>query len=228
MKLKHKNVATLAATLITFGSLAGGANAALIGISSAGNASERAELISTLSSLGHTTTSTIDGSLDLILSFPSGGISSFGGVPYLQISDHGSGLISNTTTYIGTSSPNVTISLTEAHPIFTGVSSSWVSKGFWNYGLASSWVGSATAGTALADANVDGSGAVSNVLAVDGSNNIYIGWNVYGSDATSDDIQLLSNAIEFQATGSVAPEPSSALLLGFSALGFVSRRKRTT
>lgn len=173
--------------------------AALIGLRD-GNAAERAALVGTLNSMGHTVTDVIDGNLDLIISAPGNGTGDFAGVPYLQISDHGADHLNNGWTSLTAGTP-VTITLSGAHPILTGLSPSWTTLGFWRYGSSSDYIGYVSSVPGIADAEA-ASSTYDDVLAVSGAD-IYIGWNVYGPDATSNDLQLLRNAIEFLVTGTV-------------------------
>ncbi len=184
------------------------ANAALIGIMN-GNAAERDALVATLTSLGHTVTTTIDGSLDLIISAPGNATSTFAGVPYLQISDHGADNLVNAWATLTAGTP-VTVTLTGAHPILTGVSPTWTTLGFWQYGSASDYVGYVTGVPGIANATAAGT-TYNDTLAVSGNTDIYIGWNVYGPNATPDDILLLSNAIQFLVTGNVVAAQSVAV-----------------
>ncbi|WP_416307559.1 PEP-CTERM sorting domain-containing protein [Neptunicella sp. SCSIO 80796] len=231
-----KRISPLIALLLTL--CVSNANAALIGVANGIYDKEVNELLGTLTSLGHTVTDVIDGSLDLIIGAPSMHTADFVGIPYLQISDWGQDHIANT--YYGTplagfpQGTPVEITLTGSHAILTGLSSDWSSFGTFHYGstifdMSQSWVGWATDIPGLANASV-GTDIFNNVLAVSGAD-IYIGWNVYGSEATADDLLLLSNSIEYLTTGTVTskssiPEPPSIILLVFGMIGLVlSRRK---
>lgn len=174
--------------------------AALIGVGP-GDVDERSALVGTLTSLGHTVTDVIDGSLDLIVSAPGVSTSDFAGVPYLQISDWGADHLANSWASHAQSTP-VTVTLDGTHLILTGVDASWSTFGFWQYGDGSNYVGWVTGVPGLADADVLGT-PYNEVLAVSGSD-IYIGWNVYGPDATPNDLQILSNSIQFLVSGTVA------------------------
>ena len=171
--------------------LSSSVNAALIGLEN-GDAVERAALEGTLTAMGHTVTDTIDGNLDLIISAPGNGTPDFPGIPYLQISDHGADHIANAFASHTQGTP-VTITLDGAHPILTGLDASWTTLGFWNYAIGTSYVGWATAIPGLADAEVL-TIQYNELLAVSGTD-IYIGWNVYGADATSNDLLLLRNSM---------------------------------
>lgn len=208
---------------IILGCLAPSLDAATIGLTN-GNAAERNALVSTLTALGHTVTSTINSSVDLVISAPGNDSQYLVGKPYLQISDWGSDLLTNTWQNLPTVATPITITLDGLHPILTGLDTSWSSLGFWHYG-GSSYVGWVTGVAGLADANVLGT-PYNEVLAISG-NSIYIGWNVYGPDASVNDVRLLGNSIEFLTTGSVTavPEPT-APLLGAAAAALLLRRRR--
>ena len=214
--------------------LSSSVNAALIGLKSDFQG-ERTALVGTLTSMGHTVTTTIDGNLDLIISAPGNGTADFTGVPYLQISDHGANHILNNFQQHADGTP-VTIIIDGAHPILTGLAASWTTLGFWNYDAGGNYVGWATAIPGLADAEVLGT-PYSEVLAATATD-IYIGWNVYGADATSNDLQLLTNSIEFLTTGSVSPVLATTPVPTMSVYGLIltilglfvvaSRRLRTS
>ncbi|MDX2416743.1 MAG: hypothetical protein QNK19_04695 [Xanthomonadales bacterium] len=210
------------------------ANAALIGLVD-GDSDERSALLGTLTSMGHTVTTTIDGNLDLIISAPGNDTSAFAGVPYLQISDWGSGQIANAFASHPQGTP-VLITIDGTHPILTGVSASWTTFGFWHYGFSENYIGWATGIPGLADAEVLGT-PYSEVLAAT-TTDIYIGWNVYGPDATGDDLVLLSNSIQFLITGGVTPGLSAVPVPTMNVYGLIlvilglfvvaSRRLRTS
>ncbi len=209
------------------------ANAYLIGLEN-GSASERAALVGTLQSMGHTVTATIDGSLDLIISAPGNGTNDFPGIPYLQISDHGADLLDNSWQSLPGPGTVVTITLTGNHPILQGLAPSWTSYGFWHYD-GQSYLGWVNAVPGLADGDTPGF-SHADVLAVSGSN-IYIGWNVYGPDASANDLLLLENSIEYLVTGSpvvqdATPVPalstfSLALMLLLFAVAAVAYHRRS-
>ena len=194
-------------------------NAALIGLVD-GYPEERTALVGTLTSMGHTVTTTIDGNLDLIIAAPGNGTADFTGVPYLQISDHGADHISNHAQSHAQGTP-VTITIDGAHPILTGLAASWTTLGFWNYHHSSenSYIGWVTSISGLADAEILGT-PYNEVLAATATD-IYIGWNVYGAEATSNDLQLLSNSIEFLTTGSVRPVLATTPVPTMSAYGLI-------
>ncbi len=177
-------------------------HAALIGIQDS-NSEERAAAVSTLTALGHTVTDVIDGNLDLIVSTPGNDTPAVAGVPYLQVSDWGSDNIANAFQSIP-QGQTIDISVTGAHPILTGLPASWTTQGFWfnDPSVSEDYIGFANAGTGLADGETGGS-QFSNILAVDGSSDIYIGWNVFGDAATAEDVALVCNSVEFLVNGSV-------------------------
>ena len=204
------------------------ANAYLIGLDD-GNALERAALVGTLEAMGHTVTTTIDGSLDLIISAPGNETDDFPGIPYLQISDWGQDHLDNDFADFPGDTV-VSITLAGDHPILDGLDASWDTWGFWRYDHATEYIGWVTGIEGLADGFVDG-GDYPNMLAATDSD-IYIGWNVYGPDATANDLLLLENSIEFLARGvSTVPVPVMGmpgmvlmlLLFGVAAIAFRGR-----
>ena len=206
------------------------ANAYLIGLED-GDEEERAALVGTLQSMGHTVTTTINGSLDLIISAPGNGTDDYPDIPYLQISDHGADHLANDWAPSFDPATEVIVTLTGDHPILAGLSPSWSTYGFWHYNNTG-YIGWVTGVPGLADAEVNAV-QYANVLAVDGAD-IYIGWNVYGPDATPNDLQLLSNAIEYLALGhESAPVPSLStnamilmtVLLALVAMAYHRRRR---
>ena len=185
MKLKHTKVATLTATLIAFGSLAGGANAAL-----------------TLSINTANQTFYLTGTDDVVAN-------RLGFVAY-QFA-HGS---TSTFTDLTGNASTVTISLGS----FDG-NEVWLNfSGDSNWDLAFSTTNDDRAFT------ITGGGAVNAVSyaglgdsIVPFEASIGVASGVYPAGTSQDPINVVA----------AVPEPSSALLLGIGALGFVTRRKRT-
>lgn len=221
MRLKHKKVATLAATLITFGSLAGGANGATTILDIASVTSGDATVFGTLDQL-------IDqsGLLDqsgLSATYTPG------------VTDFTS--FTSTTTHVNNSPSDAwATSGNSAVLIFDFGSSQTVSEfAFWgDNGSNSSNIDLFTIdisndpGFAVFTSLGGGNGPLTNSDLVDAA--------VYDiTDGTGRYVRLSANNQggsfvilgEVAFAGTAIPEPSSALLLGLSALGLVSRRKRT-
>jgi len=212
MKLKHKKVATLAATLITLGSLAGGANAAVITYTDR-SAFEAALSTSTLLDFeglaaGLATNLGTSISFGDLTYANSGAVwsTAFHGAPTIQVGDQ--------------NDQNTVISLTAG---YDGLGM--------DLGLL---FGAGFISVELRD--VTNNLIYSDTLSVTDNDNLgtpattFFGFINDSGDIGS--LTLLSGG--FPTTDNVifgsaatVPEPSSALLLGLGALGFVSRRKRT-
>jgi hypothetical protein len=129
----------------------------------------------------------------------------------VQISDWGPGIQSNQWLDIGTGYPPQTVTVVDgSHPILTGLPASWTTLGFWHYdpGVTDDYIGWVTdADPNLAQiesndrglsARAEGSGRV-----------VYVGWNVYGSAASANDLTVLANAIEWAGQCTVPVELQS-------------------
>lgn len=205
----------------------------VVGIRS-GNPAEQAALTTTLQSLGDTVVvkSANDYSgIDVFLAYPGGGggpspAQIAGGVKYIQISDWGSNWTSNNYNYIG--SQPITLQVDNPSPLTTGVDSTWNAFGFWHYGSPSyvGWSTDTTLTSLVSETAVTHKSEVLVNKEIGSGRAVYIGWNVYGSDAGPNDVRVLSNSIEWAVTGSVtpdaapAPAPSSLVLLGTAAATF--------
>jgi hypothetical protein len=173
-----------------------------------GDPAEEEALLSTLDTLGYTvrrtnTPSTSDCSV--YVSHPGQGpvlgppdllpwVQSGNGV--VQISDWGPNLISNSWQDVAQGS-NQTVQVTDGtHPITSGLPASWVSRGFWAYNCPGGcYLGFATGGSGLASA---GGNASSLAVSTSGLGRlVYIGWNVYGNLATSEDVAVLDRAVQW-------------------------------
>ncbi len=175
-----------------------------IDLTSPDNTQEVDELNATLAALKCTVVNYDDPTAEIVVSTAGGAAYVQPGIPYLQISDHGSDVLTNSWDTLDRNT-TVQITLLAAHPITANVASSWTSNGFWLYGLSSNdYIGWGTSATQTSLANITttltgGSPADHNgTLAVNDTNtSVYIGWNVYGSRATSNDIKVLDNSIAF-------------------------------
>lgn len=183
---------------------------------------EQGELQSSLTALGFSHEVAADPtstSCNVYVTFPggeTGGPSLFAtwvqaGNGLVQISDWGPDLQTNTFLDIGTGYPPQTVTVVDAsHPITAGLPASWPTLGFWHYepGVPQDYIAWVTdpdpnlaqiAGNDRGlSARAEGSGRV-----------VYVGWNVYGSAASPDDLTVLANAIEWAGQCTVPVELQS-------------------
>lgn len=115
----------------------------------------------------------------------------------VQISDWGPGHQENDWNDIAEGAP-VQVQIVDAgHPITQGLPAGWTSLGFWRYGFSEEdyygWVTDPDANLAQVEgvdralsARTEGAGRL-----------VYIGWNVYGPEATAPDATVLRQAIEW-------------------------------
>lgn len=160
---------------------------------------ESDEINATLIGLGYTTTTGDDPNATIIISGAGFYTSSVDGKPYIQISDHGDDLISNSWSSLDPSEEgNVTITLTGSHPILNGVDTTWTTNGFWLYSdrVTEDYIGWATSpDQALAKVTVTSEEHNATLAMNTDEDLLYIGWNVFGSLATPNDVKVLDNAI---------------------------------
>jgi len=190
--------------------LAASAGADTIGLPvMVGNAMERAALESTLLSLGHTVVPINPGEwdiVDVVMSHPGAADATFGpsvdeiaaGVAYVQISDWGSDWTLNSWMAIDQDAP-VDIAIDADHPITDGVDPAWTTFGFWHYGFSSDYYGWSTdvGLTSLASTTNYAQSHLLVAQEIGEGRAVYIGWNVYGDAATENDVDILSNAIDW-------------------------------
>lgn len=202
MKLKHTKVATLAATLITFGSLAGGANGAIL-INDEGGGTYQAVINPITISITNTV----------------------GDVGFLVFEDY---FTSNSTSSGNAINPtNMTISINGGPAVnlsqssFTGKISSTFSS-FDQNDLFFDFNNGASRQSLIAGDIVEIGGDFRFSGISDG----------VASSATSVTAYLVNGSSSIAGSTTVnissVPEPSSALLLGLGALGIVARRKGTS
>lgn len=196
MKLKHTKVATLAATLITFGSLAGGVNGAVIFTQAGNNLS--VQITSPLSTVVTTDTNS-----------PG----------FLAIRFINTFSASAPTVSPAPSSGNISISASNATP-FT--SSSYSATGVFNFediddtDFAISWTAVNTVLT----------GDVVNISPGTLTLSDYFTSGGTLPDNTISTFELVNGSGLVISNTTAVPEPSSAFLLGLGAVAFMFRRKR--
>jgi hypothetical protein len=183
---------------------------------------EQGELQASLTALGFSHEVAADPSstaCNVYVSFPGGDDSNGtlvttwvqAGHGLVQVSDWGPDIQNNSWLDIGTGYPPQTVTVVDgAHPITTGLPASWSTLGFWHYdpNVPEDYIGWVTdADPNLAQiagndrglsARAEGSGRV-----------VYVGWNVYGSAASPDDLSVLANAIEWAGQCTVPVELQS-------------------
>jgi hypothetical protein len=126
----------------------------------------------------------------------------------VQVSDWGPGIQSNQWLDLGTGYPPQTVTVVDAsHPITDGLPASWTTLGFWHYdpNVLDDYIGWVTA----ADPNlaqIAGNDRGLSARAEGSGRVVYVGWNVYGSAASSDDLTVLANAIEWSGQCTVPVE----------------------
>jgi hypothetical protein len=169
---------------------------------------EQGELLQTLTNLGYETVVVADPGTEtcgVALSYP-GCDSCFdfpdlswiqAGHGYVQISDWGPGFQANAWVDIAEGAPIQVEVVNASHPLTQGLPAQWTSNGFWRYDVSEAdyvgWVIDPDPNLARADGH---DFALS--TRTDGAGNlVYIGWNVYGSQATATDLVVLQNAIGY-------------------------------
>jgi hypothetical protein len=178
----------------------------IVCIASGGNAygvMEQTQLQSTLTNLGYTiriTSMPSTSDCQVYVSYPgSGGTENLlpwvqAGHGIVQISDWGP-FISNDWVPVTKGSPQTVEVIDPSHPITAGLPSSWTGRGFWVYGSSSDYIGW---DTFAGGPNLIRAGGYDRALSArtEGSGRyVYIGWNVYGSAATANDVRVLMQAI---------------------------------
>ncbi|MCP4707771.1 MAG: hypothetical protein GY869_04030, partial [Planctomycetes bacterium] len=178
------------------------------------NTTERTELHNSLTALGYSwvdvanVSEAITANADVIVTIMGGSlnhtdldnfISAGGG--YIQISDH-TNWFSNTFESIGANTP-VTITIEDTnHPLAYGLPDSWRGFGFWKYGITQDYVAWADDEDMPSIAAVQADGLSQHPKALSATNfglgrAVFIGFNVFGSLAGAEDLQLLENALDW-------------------------------
>ena len=218
MKLKHTKVATLAATLITFGSLAGGANAALS---------------FTFQEVGDDVVLTSSGSFDITgLPDATASFDSWGWVG-IQASGGLGGVIGaqDGNIHSGFSSTNAAVTWNVGTD--TSVIGNWYSGGFVNASGGS--VGSRGFTTYVSWGTLSGftynSGDLVGSTWIPDLSAAYLNTDLSGLGITPGSYSVVDSitgeSITINAANAAIPEPSSVLLLGLGTLGLSVRRRRT-
>jgi len=158
---------------------------------------------------------------------------------YLQISDWGAGFQPNDYQGIAEGA-SVNVEIVDAgHPITAGLPASWTTLGFWRYGYDDEdyygWVTDPDPNLA----RVEGVDRALSARAEGAGRVVYMGWNVYGSEALSYDTAALAQAIAWAGQCSVGIEVAQeipalspwmlaalALALGVLGAGWVLRSRR--
>lgn len=169
---------------------------------------EQGQLLQTLTDLGFESVIVADPATDtcgVALSFP-GCATCFdfpdlawiqAGHGYVQISDWGRGFQDNDYASIAEGASIQVEVVNGAHPLTQGLPAQWSGNGFWRYDVPEEdyvgWVTDPDPNLVRADGHdfalstrTEGAGHL-----------VYIGWNVYGSQATASDLTLLQNAIGY-------------------------------
>lgn len=187
------------------------------------NASELTAVEGSLTALGFSFQSADDPTqtvCDVYITYPSSNYVDAGtaqpwvqaGKGLVQISDHGPDIQPNQFLNLGDTNPAQTVTVVDAgHPIVAGVSGTWQTFGFWHYGIPDDYLGYVTD----ADPNlaqISGNDRGLSARAEGAGRVVYIGWNVYGADATADDLTILKQAIEWSGNCSVPVELMSFIV----------------
>ncbi len=176
-------------------------------VSSGGNAAEATALQSTLSSLGYNVIQTLNPTVEACEVFVvhpgqgAGGSGPAGLLPWVQagngvvqISDWGPDLMANSWKSVAADSPQTVEILDGSHPITSGLPATWTSLGFWTHS-GGDYLGWVTADPILA--RVGGEDGALSARAEGNGRLVYIGWNVYGSVATAEDVEVLERSIDW-------------------------------
>lgn len=200
-----------------------GAQVCEVCVPTGGHTAEVTAIQDSLTSLGFSFQSADDPTAtacDVYITYPSSNHIDFGtaqpwvqaGNGLVQISDWGPDIQANSFSNLGAGNPLQTVTVVDAgHPIAAGVSGSWQTFGFWHYGMTDDYIGWVTD----PDPNIVQIGVLARGLSAraEGAGRVvFIGWNVYGADATADDLTILRQAIEWSGNCSVPVELMSFMV----------------
>jgi hypothetical protein len=129
------------------------------------------------------------------------------GKGYIQLGDW-TDWFTNSWEYIGEEN-TVTVTITDpSHPIAAGLPASWLGRGYWAYGYPNDCVGWSTGydvvGTLQAAGYSVHNGGIS-VTTYGSGRAVYYGFNLYGAAAGPNELQLLSNIVNWVAQVQVQP-----------------------
>jgi hypothetical protein len=186
-----------------------------------GGNNEQSALVGTLTDMGFSVIETSDPTQEacnIYVSHPGNSINANGPPPdaawvqagngVVQISDWGPDIQTNDFDNGDGGVETVTV-VDAGHPITQGVPGSWATVGFWHYGIPG---GEYTGWVTDPDPNLARISGMDRGLSArpEGAGRVvYIGWNVYGPDATVDDLTILRQAIEWAGQCSVPVELES-------------------
>lgn len=191
----------------------------------AGVAQELNALATTLTNLGFAVRYIDQGQwsgINVVVSYPGDGIGPTrseisNGTHYVQISDYGSDWTPNFWSWVSPGT-NITMALDAAHPITTGLPASWSSHGFWYYagGDYVGWSTDTNMPSLARETAVVNQSRVLTASPLGSGRAVYMGWNVYGPEASLYDVAALRNAILW-AGGAVSPVTQTLVFYGRSS-----------
>jgi hypothetical protein len=195
----------VAAAMALIGGARADAQLCSVCMASGGDAAEETELIDSLTAIGFDLVITSDPAAESCeVAVTHAGYGGFADVSawvalghgLVQISDWGPDLQPNTWAAVADGEPQTAEVVDSAHPITELVAASWDTLGFWAYQPGADYVGWVTD----PDPNlvrVGGRDRALSARAEGAGRVVYVGWNVYGSLATADDLTILGEAISW-------------------------------
>jgi len=198
----------------------------IVCVPTGGNTAEEAALQSSLTAMGYTlriTNAPSASDCTVYVSHPGQGVGGSGplgllpwvqaGNSVVQISDWGPGLMPASWTSVSEGSPQTIEIVDASHPITAGLPPSWLGRGFWAYGYFSGdFIGRATS---AGDPNIVRAGGYDKALSAraEGSGRlVLIGWNVYGPSATTEDLTVLQQAINWAGEAGTCTLPPANMV----------------